>query len=81
MNDKEIMSNYLSILKSNVEVYVHGTIESSNKDIKDLLKTGLDLTLDLQSSSYNIMVDKNMYNVENTKKTNIKKTYDKLSNM
>ena len=37
MTDKEIITNYLSLLKSNVEVYVHGTIESSNKDMIDLL--------------------------------------------
>ncbi len=45
MNDKIFMNNYLLILKSTVEVYVHGTLESSNQDVRQLLKSGLDSTL------------------------------------
>ena len=36
-NDELIMENYLLILKSTVEVYVHGTLESSNADTRELL--------------------------------------------
>ena len=42
MNDKLIMENYLLILKSTVEVYVHGTLESSNEDSRSALKKCLD---------------------------------------
>jgi hypothetical protein len=42
MDDKLMFNNYLLILKSCVEVYVHGTLESSNDDIRKLLKSGLD---------------------------------------
>ena len=52
MNDQLLMNNYLLVLKSTVEVYVHGTLESSNKDIKDLLKCGLDNTLECQDNTY-----------------------------
>ncbi len=38
MLDKIIVENYLLVLKSTVEVYVHGTLESSNDDIRNLLK-------------------------------------------
>ena len=30
MNDELLMENYLLVLKSTVEVYVHGTLESLN---------------------------------------------------
>ena len=37
MNDKLIMESILLLLKSTVEVYVHGTLESSNKIVHDTL--------------------------------------------
>ena len=39
MTDKLLMENYLMILKSTVEVYVHGTLESSNDSIRNLLQS------------------------------------------
>ena len=42
MNDQIIMENYLLVLKSTIEVYVHGTLESSNLDVRKALKKGLD---------------------------------------
>jgi spore coat protein CotF len=79
MNDEEIITNYLSILKSNVEVYVHGTIESSNKNIKDNLKYGLDQTLMSQERTYNVMLDNSWYKVENVSCSSIDKIFKKLS--
>ena len=38
MNANLIMENYLLVLKSTVEVFVHGTLESSNPDVRELLK-------------------------------------------
>lgn len=79
MNDEEIITNYLSILKSNVEVYVHGTIESSNKNIKDNLKYGLDQTLMSQERTYNVMLNNSWYNIENVSCSSIDKIFKKLS--
>lgn len=79
MSNQEIMTNYLSLLKSNVEVYVHGTIESSNKKVRNVIRYGLDETLSAQERTFNIMVSKNMYEVSNVKSSEIKKTYNKIS--
>ena len=78
MNDQELITNYLSLLKSNVEVYVHGTIESSNKCVRSVIKYGLDETLSSQERTFNIMVDNNFYKVENIKEADVKKVYNKL---
>ena len=78
MNDQEIMDNYLLLLKSNVEVYVHGTLESSNKDIKDLLKSSLDDTMDKQASTFDEMTKRNWYQVNNVKANDISKVLNKL---
>ena len=80
MNDKLIFESYLLMLKSTVEVYIHGTIESSNYSIRNILKTGLDETLKHQSRVFDEMSDYGWYNMENIKPEVINKTYTSLSN-
>ena len=78
MNDQLIMENYLLILKSTVEVYVHGTLESSNEDIRELLKAGLDNTMSFQADTYDEMTTYGWYEINNIKETQIKQTYNKV---
>ena len=80
MNDKLLMENYLLVLKSTVEVYVHGTLESSNKNIKKILYCGLEDTLKHQEDTYNEMTKRNWYTVCNVKASDICKTLDKIQN-
>ena len=80
MNDKLIMSNYLLVLKSTVEVYVHGTLESSNKDVRELLKSCLDETMKHQADTYIEMTDFGWYDISNVGSGTIKKTYNKVIN-
>ena len=80
MNDQLIMENYLLILKSTVEVYVHGTLESSNEDIRELLKAGLDNTMAFQADTYDEMTTFGWYEINNVKETQIKQTYNKVKN-
>jgi spore coat protein CotF len=79
MNDKLLMENYLLILKSTNEVYVHGTLESSNKDIRELLKHGLDEVLKHQSNTYDKMTKYGWYNINNVASTTIKETLDTIN--
>lgn len=76
--DRMIMDNYLLILKSTVEVYVHGTLESSNNDIRMLLKECLDKTLEHQAKTYDLMTKYGWYQINNVDKNTIKQT---LSNV
>ncbi len=80
MNDKLLMDNYLLILKSTVEVYVHGTLESSNKDIRNLLKECLDETMKHQARTYDEMTKYGWYQTNNVKKSEIKETLNKIQN-
>lgn len=80
MNDQLIMENYLLLLKSTVEVYVHGTLESSNQDIRELLKAGLDNTMEYQANTYDEMTTFGWYEVNNIKENQIKQTYNKVKN-
>lgn len=78
MNDQLRMDNYLLILKSTIEVYVHGTLESSNPDVKDLLKNGLDETLNAQAKTYDEMTKYGWYTINNVEVTTIKQTLDNI---
>ena len=78
MNDRLIMDDYLMLLKSTMEVYVHGTLESSNKHIKDTLKSCMLDTISSQEDTYNLMVKNNWYQVSQIPSTKIKTTLNKL---
>lgn len=79
MNDKLIISNYLLVLKSTVEVYVHGTLESSNKDIRELLKSGLDETMSAQARTYDKMTEYGWYSIKNVDANIISQTLNKIT--
>jgi len=79
MNSQLIMDNYLLVLKSTVEVYVHGTLESSNKDSKMLLKQCLNDTLDSQEKTYNLMTEYGWYQVNNVEITEIKQIINNIN--
>ena len=78
MNDQVLMDNYLLVLKSTVEVYVHGTLESSNEDVRELLKAGLDNTMTFQADTYDEMTTFGWYEINNVKESQIKQTYNKV---
>ena len=80
MSDQLLMDNYLLVLKSTMEVYVHGTLESSNEDIRQLLKEGLNNTQTNQANTYDEMTKYGWYNVKDVEQTSIKETLNKLSN-
>lgn len=80
MSDQLLMDNYLLVLKSTMEVYVHGTLESSNEDIRQLLKEGLNNTQTNQANTYDEMTKYGWYNVKDVEQTTIKETLNKVSN-
>ena len=80
MNDELIMNKYLLLLKSTVEVYVHGTLESSNDHVRQLLKTNLNETMSSQANTYDLMKDNDWYQVDNINTDTINQTLTKLKN-
>ena len=78
MNDQLIMDNYLLVLKSTVEVYVHGTLESSNEGSRNLLKECLVDTLNNQANTYDLMTKYGWYNVSNVDVTKVKETLNNI---
>ena len=80
MTDRVMMENILLILKSNLEVYTHGTIESCNPDVRDALNYGLNETLKLQKEVFNEMSENGWYNLNNIESKEINKTLKKIGN-
>ena len=72
------MENYLLVLKSTVEVFVHGTLESSNIDIRKTLKEGLLDIMNSQADTYDLMKKYGWYPVNNIENKCILDTYEKL---
>ncbi len=79
MNDELIMNNYLLILKSTVEVYVHGTLESSNESIRKTLKDNLDDIMTSQADTYDLMTKNGWYSVNNVNGNVISETLNKVN--
>lgn len=80
MNDQILMDNYLLILKSTIEVYIHGTLESSNPDVRDTLKLGLDETIKHQARTYDEMTNYGWYTINNLDSKKIKQTLNSVQN-
>lgn len=79
MNDQILLNNYLLILKSTVEVYVHGTQESSNDDIRNLFNESLNDILDSQANTYNTMVSYGWYQINNVDNSKLEQTLNKIN--
>ena len=80
MNDELIMNNYLILLKGTTEVYVHGTLESSNPDVREVLNDSLNEILSSQDQTYQEMANRNWYAVENIDTNTINQTLTKIKN-
>ena len=78
MNDQLLMDNYLLLLKSTVEVYVHGTLESSNEDVRKLLKESLDDTMTNQANTYDTMTEYGWYQINNVQTSAIAQTLNTI---
>ena len=79
MNNQLTMDNYLLVLKSTVEVYVHGTLESSNESSRNVLKNCLNDTLIAQTNTYDLMTKYGWYQVNNVDKTTICETLNNIN--
>ena len=79
MSDELLMNNYLMILKSTVEVYIHGTLESSNSDVRNTLKSCLDDTRKSQEKTFDKMVSNEWYFIDNVNPDDICKCLENMN--
>lgn len=77
-NDQKFLDSYLLLLKSTVEVYVHGTLESVNTYVRNTLKASLDNTMSMQDNTYQEMTNLGFYKIKNIDKNTICQTLNKV---
>ena len=79
MDDKNVMENLLLLEKGVCDLYMHGTIESSTKNVHQVFNSALEDSLRIQDKIYSEMEQKGWYpteQVEQQKIQNVKQKFD-----
>lgn len=71
MEDKNIMEGILLLEKGVCDLYMHGTIESSTKNVHTAFKSALEDSLTMQDNIYNQMQEKGWYATDKADQTKI----------
>lgn len=79
MQDQEIMENLLLTIKGACDLYMHGTIESSDQSVHRTFDNALGETLDMQDSIYKAMVQRGWYQGEQAQAQEITKVKQKYT--
>ena len=79
MQDKDLMQDILLLEKGACDLYLHGTIESSNEQINHAFKTALNNSLTMQDSIYKQMESKGWYKTEQVEQNQINTVKQKFS--
>ena len=79
MEDRDILEKQLSLTKGLCDLYMHGTIESTTKEIHDTFKYALNESLNIQNKIYNLMKDNGWYQTDTADQTKIESTKQKFS--
>lgn len=79
MEDKDILEEQLLILKGVCDLYMHGTLEATTKEVHDTFKCALNESLDIQNKLYNLMKDNGWYQTDTAEQTKIASAKQKFS--
>ncbi len=77
MEDREIMEDHLLTLKGVCDLYMHGAIESTTKEVHTEFKNALNETLNIQNKVYNLMSAKGWYQTTPAEQTEVAKAKQK----
>ena len=80
MNDKEIMTNILNLVKGECDLMMHGAIESSTPGVHFAFKQGFDDALSMQNKIYAKMSEKGWYPTQQAQGTQIDAVKQKFAN-
>lgn len=80
MEDRDLMEKELLVIKGVCDLYLHGTVESSTKEVHDAFKCALNESLDIQNKIYNLMKEKGWYQTECADSQKISQAKQKFQN-
>lgn len=81
MDDKNLMEDVLLIEKGVCDLYMHGAIESSTKNVHTAFNDALNDSLSMQDMIYDKMSQKGWYPTENAQQSKVDQVKQKFSNM
>ncbi len=79
MQDKETMESILLTTKGVCDLYMHGTIEASDKQVHQAFDRALSESLAMQDNIYQKMTAKGWYPTEQVEQQKIEKVKQKFS--
>ena len=79
MNDQSIMENLLLTTKGVCDLYMHGTIESSDQDVHRAFDSALGSSLDMQDAIYQMMTAKGWYQTQQAQQQQIDQVRQKFA--
>ncbi|MBQ0011008.1 MAG: spore coat protein [Ruminococcus sp.] len=71
MNDRDVMENILLLEKGVIDLYLHGTVESSTPNVRGTFDTALSDSLTMQDDVYAKMTAKGWYQTKPAPKTEV----------
>ncbi len=71
MNDRDLMENMLLLEKGSCDLYMHGTIESSNRNVSQTFNRALNDSLSMQDTIYSKMAAKGWYSPQQADQSQI----------
>lgn len=81
MDDKNLMEDILLLEKGVCDLYMHGSIEASTKNVQQVFKSALNNSLTMQDDIYQKMAQKGWYATEQADQSKIDTVKQKFSNM
>lgn len=81
MDDKSLMEDILQLEKGVCDLYMHGAIESSTKNVHTSFNNALNDSLSMQDMIYDKMAQKGWYPTENAEQSKVSKVKNKFSDM
>lgn len=79
MDDRTIMENLITTVKSASDLYLHGTIESSTANVRSAFDKALSNSLQMQNDIYCKMSEKGWYQNTQVEQQKINQTMQKFS--
>ena len=79
MNDRDIMENILLTTKGVLDLYMHGSIESSTDDVHTAFNSAFNQTLAMEDCIYKQMESRGWYTTEQAEAQKIQQVRQKFS--
>ena len=80
MEDRDLMENHLCLVKGICDLYLHGQIESTTKEVHEAFQNALTEELNIQNKIYNLMKAKGWYQTDEADMSKIAIAKQKFGN-